>query len=533
MQLMFCMFAQGIDLLPHDLFTRTIASAKKNPLVLSKLLSNLFRSMQSGEPFGADAILRFNGGLFAYVHIIDLRAGEIDEVHEAARCDWSSVEPTIFGTLFERSLDPSKRSQIGAHYTSRADIETVLKPVLLAPLQREWEQVKRQAEKVWLKVQAEARKGRSRRSDSKARRQFDQILEQLLHRLAHVTVLDPACGSGNFLYVAIHLLLDLEKEVLTYAAEHDLSLIPLVRPTQLFGLEINPYAQQLAQVVVWIGYLQWKYFNGYQAPFDPVLDPFENISHTDAILDLSDPNNPKEPEWPTAEFIVGNPPFLGGNRIRRKLRDEDVDALFKLYEGRLPAFSDLCCYWFEKARAMIESHRANRAGLVATQSIRGGVNRQVLERIKRTGDIFFAVSDRNWILEGANVHISIVGFDAGLETTRTLDGKEVASIHATLAAGLDTTKAQPITANQILHVEGVKKGAKFELLEKTALRMLSSPNPHGKSNSDIVRIYFNGSDLTQKRKIGWIVYFPPAMSEDQACLYEKPFEHVKEHVFPK
>lgn len=500
MQLMFCMFAQGIDLLPHDLFTRTIAGAKKNPILLSKLLDGLFRAMQSGEPFGADAILRFNGGLFADIRVIDLRASEMDEVHDAARCDWSSVEPTIFGTLFERSLDPSKRSQIGAHYTSRADIETVLKPVLLAPLQREWEQVKQQAEKAWQKVQNESRKGRSRRGDSKARRQFDRLLEQFLDRLAHVTVLDPACGSGNFLYVAIHLLLDLEKEVLTYAAEHDLGLIPLVRPTQLFGLEINPYAQQLAQVVVWIGYLQWKYFNGYQPQLDPVLDPFENIHHTDAVLDVSDPENPKEPEWPTAEFIVGNPPFLGGKKLRAELGDHYVDRLFQVWDGRVKAEADLCCYWFEKARALVEAGKTERAGLLATQGIRGGANRDALKRIKESGDIFFAESDRDWMLDGANVHVSMVGFDDGKEQERVLDGQRVLAIHSNLSRAADITQARPLAENASLFLRPPEKGGKFDLAEQEALAMLLAPNTNERPNSDVLRLGLTPQPLSKRGK---------------------------------
>ena len=136
MKLMFCMFAEDIDLLPRDLFTRTVANSKNDPARLSKLLKSLFRSMETGEPFGADDIQRFNGGLFADSHTIDLLPDEIEELHQAAVSDWSSVEPSIFGTLFERSLDPGKRSQIGAHYTSREDIEAVLKPVLLVPLRR-------------------------------------------------------------------------------------------------------------------------------------------------------------------------------------------------------------------------------------------------------------------------------------------------------------------------------------------------------------------------------------------------------------
>ncbi len=185
-----------------------------------------------------------------------------------------------------------------------------------------------------------------------------------------MTVLDPACGSGNFLYVAINMLLDLEKEVITYATDRGLNPMPQVNPTQLHGLEINPYAQQLAQVVIWIGYLQWKHHNGFPTPDHPVLTPIESIACKDAILDLSDPAHPKEPEWPEAEFIVGNPPFLGNKKMRSELGGDYLAAIWKLYSDRLPATSDLCCYWFEKARDAVASGANVRAGLLATTGIK-------------------------------------------------------------------------------------------------------------------------------------------------------------------
>src|SRR5207253_8356174 len=187
-------------------------------------------------------------------------------------------------------------------------------------------------------------------------------LLDFIERLAHVTILDPACGSGNFLYVAIHLLLDLEKEVITYGSRHGTNLLPHVRPTQLSGIEINPYAQQLAQVVIWIGHLQWKHQNGFAPPRNPVLEPIEKIRLMDAIIDMSDPEHPKEPEWPEAEFIVGNPPFLGGKLLRTHLGDEYVNATFALWDGRVPHEADICCYWFEKARRKIEKDKCERAG---------------------------------------------------------------------------------------------------------------------------------------------------------------------------
>ncbi len=349
MKLMFCMFAEDIGLLNPGLFTRTVTNARSDPARLSKLLGLLFRSMEAGEPFGPEDVFRFNGGLFADADVVELTRDEVGELLDCAHADWSQVEPSVFGTLFERCLDPDNRTALGAHYTSRDDINTLLDPVLNAPLRREWDAVRAAADALW-------EKARKAKVGSKPRVAFERCVNDFVFRLAHATVLDPACGSGNFLYVALNILLDLEKEVLTYLADKDQrQRIPVVRPTQLRGIERNPYARELAQVVIWIGYHQWMKFNGFLPPLDPVLEPMDNIERRDAILDLSDPAHPKEPDWPDAEFIVGNPPFLGDKKMRGELGDEYVDALRQLYEGRLPGQSDLCCYWFEKARAIIKT----------------------------------------------------------------------------------------------------------------------------------------------------------------------------------
>jgi hypothetical protein len=530
MKLMFCMFAEDIELLPRGLFARTVANARGDPARLTRLLRSLFESMTRGEPFGPEDILRFNGGLFADADTIDLTPDEIDQLQEAARCDWSSVEPTIFGTLFERTLDPGKRAQIGAHYTSREDIETLLRPVLLDPLRREWQETRTRAEALWEKAQSEPKNGGRRRGGSKARKDFERCLEGFLDRLAHVTVLDPACGSGNFLYVAIHLLLDLEKEVLTYAADHGLGRFPMVRPSQLHGLEINPYAHQLAQIVVWIGFLQWMYFNGFLGPRDPVLDPIENILHTDAILDLADPSNPKEPPWPAVEFIVGNPPFLGGKLLRTNLGDAYVNALFRVWGERVRPEADLCCYWFEKAREIIEAGKVRRAGLLATQGIRGGANRESLARIKASGDVFFAVSDRDWILDGAHVHISMVGFDDGSEAGRVLDGRPVETINANLTATADITQARRLPENLNLSFMGDTKGGPFDIPFEKALDLLHAPNVSGKPSSDVVLPWCNGLDVTRRGRGVWIIDFGVGTPEQEAALYDGPFRYLKEHA---
>ncbi len=533
MKLTFCMFAEDIELLPKDLFTRTVANSKNDPAKLTKFLKSLFTAMAHGDYFGADEIAHFNGGLFADADVIDLTPAEIGELLGAAKCDWSSIEPSIFGTLFERTLDPDKRSQLGAHYTSREDILTLLEPVVFAPLKREWAGVKEDCDKLWAKVQAEAKKDRQRRKDSKGRRAFDRRLNEFAERLSHVTVLDPACGSGNFLYLALNGLLDLEKQVLSYASMHDTSQIPLVQPGQLAGLEVNPYAQQLASVVIWIGYLQWKRFNGYDIDRHPVLKPMENIHRMDAILDLSDPDHPAEPDWPAAEFIVGNPPFLGYSPIRQELGEEYTDALFSHYKERLSNQSDLCCYWFEKARGAIAGKRTKRAGLLATQSIRGGKNREVLQRIEHSGAVFFAVSDKDWVLDGANVHISIVGFDDGEETEKALDGRPVAAINSNLSSATDVTKARRLRENGGIGFVGGFKFGSFDLPDAAARPMLSQPSVGGRPNSDVLRPWINGLDVLRRRPPNWIVDFGIDMAQEKAALFDGPFEHVSLRVKPE
>ncbi len=462
MKLMFCMFAEDIKLLPPRLFSKVLSSARHDPKRLTDLLQRLFQAMSKGGDFGADVIPHFNGGLFADADVVELRPEEIKKLLLVNDYDWASVEPSIFGTLFERTLDPAKRSQIGAHYTSREDIRDLLEPVVMAPLRREWAEVQAKCDKLWPKIQASSRAGGMRRAKETAdRKKFDRLLLDFVERLAHVSILDPACGSGNFLYVAINLLLDLNKEVITFAAKHGLSIFPQVRPTQLAGLEINPYAQQLAQVVIWIGYLQWMHDNGFTPQSDPVLDPIESIRRMDAILDLSDAEHPAEPEWPEADFIVGNPPFLGNKRLRSELGAPYCEALWALYGNRIPAMSDLCCYWFEKASHAIQTNRSSRAGLLATTGITQVGSRHVLERICDTGRILFAVSDRDWILDGAAVRISMVGFGSRAEAgPAVLDGRDCQQVNADLTAGLDLARATSSAKRRYL-LYGYDKGRRL------------------------------------------------------------------------
>lgn len=545
MKLVFCMFAEDIALLvppaqnqkPKKLFREVLQGSKDNPERLSKMLKELFKSMAKGGMFGTDDILYFNGGLFADAETITLTPEEIRILVRVNDFDWSDVEPSIFGTLFERTLDPSKRSQIGAHYTSREDIEMLLQPVMMAPLRREWSEVRNKADALFEKLRIKAMKlkkeqrEQTKRKNSKEFRELSKLFEGFLHRLATVTVLDPACGSGNFLYVALHLLLDLEKEVISYAGPLGLGLFPQVRPTQLAGLEINEYAQQLAQVVIWIGFLQWMHHNGFQPPQNPVLDPIDSIRRTDAIIDRSNSEKPVEPDWPDATFIVGNPPFLHGSKMRAELGDAYVEDLFPLYSGRVAGFADLCCYWFEKSYAQIKAGKAERAGLLATQGIRGGASREVLQRIVTNGGIFFAESDREWLLDGASVHVSMIGFDDGTEKNRILNGKAVSEIHSNLDAGADVTRAKRLKGQNSLWCYGSQEKADFGINSELSESMLANPNATGRPNSDVLRPSLGGKKILQRNSDAWVIDFADERDIEIASQYEEPFEHVRKTVF--
>jgi type II restriction/modification system DNA methylase subunit YeeA len=307
---------------------------------------------------------------------------------------------------------------------------------------------------------------------------------------------------------------------------------PQVGPQAVLGIELNPYAAELARVVIWIGEIQWMLTNGFAYERDPILRPLDTIACRDAILDLSDPEHPREPSWPAADVIVGNPPFLGGKLLRNNLGDEYVDAIFRFYRHRVPAEADLVCYWHEKARTMLANRQLKRVGLLATQGIRGGANRRVLQRIKQTGDIFMAWSDEPWVVEGANVHVSIIGYDDGTETERRLDGHPVTAINANLSAGLDLTRVRRLPENLGIAFMGDTKGGPFDIPEELAREMLASPNPDGRSNAEVVRPWANGLDVTRRPRRMWIIDFGTDMPLDQAALYEKPFEYVKAQVLP-
>jgi hypothetical protein len=534
-RLLFCLFSEDIDLLPKDLFTRMVEAGRRDNGRFNRQVRQLFNAMAEGKDFGLDQIRYFDGGLFDDDTSLDLDSDGIAILQGITQLDWSAIEPAILGTLFTRSLDPSKRSQLGAHYTSKDDILLIVEPVLMAPLRREWAEVKAKALELAQRRQA----AQSRAAATRNQNELSSVILGFAQKLATVSVLDPACGSGNFLYVALRLLLELWKEVSIFAGEVGLSQVsPLPglspSPEQLYGIEINDYAHELAQATVWIGYLQWLHENGYGFLSEPILKPLDNIKQMDAILAYDADGKPVEPEWPAADVIIGNPPFLG---LRRSGKSDIPEAYFhsiqSLYRGRVPGDADLVCYWFERARQMVSEEKVHRAGLLATNSIRGGVNRVVLNRIKTTGDIFLAWSDRPWILDGAAVRISVVGFDDGSETQKQLDGRQVKTINSDLSSAIDITVARPLVENAGIAFLGFAKGGPFDVTEAIAEQMLqqSNLNPNGQQNSNVLRILVNGIDVLRRPRQMWVIDFT-GLSLSEAAGYHLPFEYALNKVKP-
>ena len=535
-RLVFCMFAEDVGLLPADMFTRMLQQARKQPEEFAAMARALFGAMATGGLVGFEAVAWFNGGLFDDDAALPLAKSEIETTLEAAALDWSEIDPSILGTLFERGLDPDKRSQLGAHYTDRDKIMRIVEPVVVRPWLATWEALKTEIAGRLERAGA----ARSKAARTQQRGQAERRLRAFLERLREFTVLDPACGSGNFLYLALHALKDLEHRVQLEAEAMGLQrAFPVVGPANVRGIEINAYAAELARVSVWIGEIQWMRRNGFNESRDPILKPLETIECRDAIL------TPEggEPEWPAADVVIGNPPFLGGKLLNTHLGEDYVSRIFKVYAGRVPAEADLVCYWFVKAGEHIDALRSKRVGLVSTNSIRGGANRRALQTAIKGRPIFDAWSDEPWVIDGAAVRVSLVCFarpEGGSAPTpeRRLDGEVVDAVHADLTArrggaGVDLTGVHRLYRNMGVAFMGDTKGGPFDVPGERAREWLREPaNPNGRPNSDVLGPWMNGMDVTRRPSDKWIVDFGWNMVREEAALYEAPFQHAKEHVYP-
>lgn len=520
-RLIFSMFAEDVGLLPNNVFNKMLTAASTHPESFEAYARDLFRSMSKGGTAAFEVIDWFNGGLFDDDSTLPLEKAEIDLLLRSAELDWTWIEPSIFGTLFERGLDPDKRSQQGAHYTDPDTIMKIVQPVVLDPWEREWAEEKKA-------LAAQIEKSKKVVSEAAKKRYF-----AFLERLYQYRVLDPACGSGNFLYLTLRGLKNFEKKAIHEAEALGLPRqFPRVGPEAVLGIEVNPYAVELARVTVWIGEIQWMLENGFGVAKDPILKPLTAIECRDAVVT----DDGQEPKWPRADAIVGNPPFLGGKLLRTALGDDYVERLFKAYEGRVPAEADLVTYWFEKAKKHIARGQCARAGLVATNSIRGGANRRVLDPIAKDMAIFSAWSDEPWVNEGAAVRVSLIAFSSARGEPPSLDGKLVDRISADLrpagTSGTDLTLAVRLEENAGKCFMGVTKVGPFDVPGEIARQWLCLPNPHGKSNSLVLRPSWNGIDVTRRSRDTWIIDFGTQMSEAEASLFEAPFAHVLEHVKP-
>ena len=620
-RLVFCMFAEDVGLLPDRMFTRMLEQARKRPEEFAALARDLFGAMSTGGRIGFEPVAWFNGGLFDDdATALPLERSEIETALAAAALDWSEIDPSILGTLFERGLDPDKRSQLGAHYTDRDKIMRIVEPVVVRPLLAEWE-----AAKAGIAADlGRAEAARSKAAGTRQRARAERRLRGFLEGLRRFTVLDPACGSGNFLYLALHALKDVEHRAQLEAEAMGLQrAFPAVGPANVRGMELNAYAAELARVSVWIGEIQWMRRHGFRESRDPILKPLDTIECRDALL-APEGRQPegreserREPEWPAADVVIGNPPFLGGKLLNAHLGEDYVSRLLTVYRGRVPAEADLVCYWFVKAGEQMRAGRAKRAGLVSTNSIRSGANRRALQAAIRGCPIFEAWSDEPWVVEGAAVRVSLVCFsrqepedaprpeeasgregapgperrlDTSVargsadstgrpeEATRQervrqggrvrrrqegpglgdapgpedasgregapgppkmrLDGRLVDVIHADLsarrgAAGVDLTGAQRLYRNLGVAFMGDTKGGPFDVRGEQARDWLRAPaNPNGRSNADVLRPWMNGMDVTRRPADKWIVDFGWDMVREEAALYEAPYRHAREHVYP-
>lgn len=560
-KIVFCLFAEDSGLLPGGVFSAIIEEAQRDHTGLTVMLADLFDGMRHGKRrFGTVQIPWFNGGLFDDDDVLELQFSEARVLGDAAKLDWASIDPTIFGTLFERGLDPAKRKEmanlfdaaaakmsragtakrsktdapntlplrgganparrtlgkgVGIHYTDSATIMKIVEPVVLRPLAREWDEVK--AAMATLKTKAAK----------------DQRYLKFRERLGAVRVLDPACGSGNFLFLTLRHLKDFDRLVEREAHELGVTSDPKgerVTPRAMLGIEINPYAAELARVTVWIGELQWQMRNGNKVERRPILGALEGIENRDALLT----EDGGEAKWPAATFVIGNPPFVGSQMMLRQLPEAYVKLLRATYDGRVTGSCDLVCYWFAKATDYMSAGTVERAGLVSTQSIRRTANRVVLERVVKDFEIFDVWPDEPWALDGAAVRVSLVCFaPRSVNLHPQLRGEDVTKIFSDLTAGKsDYGSIAQLEANRNLCFQGPVKVGAFDIPGSIARDwLLHGHNPNLRPNSEVLRPLIAGDDIARRQSDTWIIDFE-GRDEATAAQFEGPFEHIRIHVRP-
>jgi len=603
---LFSMFAEDVGLLPQaeaggGAFVALLRRWRDDPATLRQMLRVLWTDMDRGgfSPALAKQVLRFNGKLFKGWgqddYVLPLAREHIDGLLDAATADWREVEPAIFGTLLERALDPAERHALGAHYTPRAYVERLVLPTVVEPLRADWADA--QAAALLLATEANALEGRDREKKlAEARAE----IKRFHHALCTVRVLDPACGSGNFLYVTLEHLKRLEGEVLNQLEALGQTQGQLgfegetVTLQQLRGIEINERAAALAELVLWIGYLQWHIRTfGNASVAEPVIHDYANIEHRDAVLayDGVEPMrddtgqlvtrwdgktfkvhpvtgekvpdetalvpqwrylNPRPAEWPAVDFIVGNPPFIGNKRMRESQGDGYAQALRGAWPA-VPDSADLVMYWWHHAAETVRAGEARRFGLITTNSVTMIFNRRVIaaqQAAKPPLRIAFAIPDHPWA-DGsgdANVRIAMTVGTAADESGRLLRSVEetpsgngefavrfdehMGLIHANLKVGAAVASAAKLDANGKLSVNGVMRaGAGFLVDESVGNRLRA--NLPGSTASRLLRPICNGRDLTDSsRRLLVIDAFGMSSDELRECA-PAVYQHLLEVVKPE
>lgn len=540
MRCLFTMFAEHSGLLPAGGFVTLLSDARERPDAFVPWIEDLWHSMDRGGEANIlrCAVRRFNGGLFHTADALPLNREEIGELLAAARRDWRDVEPAIFGTLLEQALDPAQRRRLGAHYTPRAYVEQLVTATVMEPLRDAWAQV-------LSAVEAE-------RPDNP--RAAVQRVRDFHRRLATTRVLDPACGTGNFLYVTLELMKRLEGEVLEVLAELSGEEIlhldtETVHPRNFHGLEVNARAAAIAQLVLWLGYIRWQLRNGGQVS-DPVLEDVQSIVTTDALLSPSGTRTP----WPEAEFIVGNPPFIGGKDLRGRLAPGMAEALWRAYP-KMPRAADYVLYWWDRAAQALAAKGSPliRFGFVTTNSITQTFGRRVLARaIEGTAplSILYAIPDHPWTKatpDAAMVRIAMtvvargsvegrrlrIFHESGLDTdTPTIRFAETAGrINADLSVGADVAAAQPLLANQWLCSRGVSlHGAGFIVSPAEAV-LLGLGRREGLEKH--IRPYSHGRDLTARPRGAMVIDLLGLSEAEVRQRFPEVYGHLLRTVKPE
>lgn len=531
-RLVFCMFAEDVELLPNKMFERMIKAARPDPASFATHAKALFGAMKDGGLVGFEKVDWFNGGLFDNDDVLPLEWEDLDDLIRAAHLDWSDIDPSILGTLFERGLDPAKRSQLGAHYTDRDKIMQIVNPVIVEPLLAEWAEVKAQIEDLIDKA-PKATKDKLLSTSQKAAvtRALDKaeaLHQAFLDRLKAFRVLDPACGSGNFLYIALLELKNIEHRVNLEAEALGLPRgFPQIGPEVVLGIELSAYAAELARVSVWIGEIQWMRRNGFEAAKNPILRSLKTIENRDAVLN----SDGTRAEWPKADVVVGNPPFLGVYKMGEELGEDYTIALRDAWP-EMPGAADLVTYWFAKAWSQMQCGELNRAGLVATNSIRGGANRTVLKPIAEHGGIFDAWSDEAWTVEGAAVRVSMICFGSEPPSQPKLNGRVVDKILSDLTAndaGFDLTKSSRIQENKGVCIRGIETGGPFEFSQADFEILATKPlNPNGLPNTRVIRRILNGNNILKRQPERYAIDFSEFRTKEEAALFEAVYSWLEQ-----